>query len=212
MQDRLFNRDEILSGFPSRQAGILLFLIESRVAHWTAQADQEMQPFLQPQTAEDRDMEFLEAFTLGKEPLIKPTIQNIERFSERWAGLMSENPGLRAAITHRLGQKYHLYRRYSSGIQKALSLEDPKVQQAFERQFRQPVDSLYSTQISPLESLNWIWLRLTVWLEHLPAFWTSYAVTLTEMVGASILALPIAGGDFTCPLWALKRTDRRIYE
>ena len=30
------------------------------------------------------------------------------------------------------------------------------------------------------------------WLEHLPPFWTAYALTFTEMVGAAILALPIA--------------------
>ncbi len=192
MQEHLFTRDEVLSGFPARQAGVLLFLIESRVAHWTAQADEEMQLLPFPETAEDRDMEFLQAFTSGKEPPLKPTIQNIERFADRWAGLVPANPGLRAAIAQRLGGKYRLSPAYSSGIRQALSLEDPKVQAAFERQFHRPLDSIYASQIASLERLTWIWLRFGIWLEHLPAFWTSYAITLTETVGASILALPIA--------------------
>jgi hypothetical protein len=40
--------------------------------------------------------------------------------------------------------------------------------------------------------INWRWTCLAQWLEELPPFWAAYAMTLTETVGASILALPIA--------------------
>jgi len=40
--------------------------------------------------------------------------------------------------------------------------------------------------------LRWAWAALAAWLEDLPPFWRAYALTLTETVGATILALPIA--------------------
>ena len=42
------------------------------------------------------------------------------------------------------------------------------------------------------ERLRWAWAGLARRLESLPPFWTSFALTLTETVGAGILALPIA--------------------
>src|SRR3712207_8486190 len=40
--------------------------------------------------------------------------------------------------------------------------------------------------------MRWAWAGLAKWLENLPPFWTAYALTLTETVGVTILALPIA--------------------
>src|SRR3712207_3270977 len=40
--------------------------------------------------------------------------------------------------------------------------------------------------------MRWAWAGLAKWLENLPPFWTAYALTLTETVGATVLALPIA--------------------
>jgi amino acid permease len=43
-----------------------------------------------------------------------------------------------------------------------------------------------------VEKLKWVWERLGSGLEALSPFWTAYAITLTEIIGAGILALPIA--------------------
>src|SRR5205814_518710 len=63
---------------------------------------------------------------------------------------------------------------------------------AFSRQYGQSLDTIYSRRVGLLEWMGWQWNKLSAWLEHLPPFWTAYALTFTEIVGASILALPIA--------------------
>lgn len=45
---------------------------------------------------------------------------------------------------------------------------------------------------TPLKRLRGTWARLAARLEALPPFWMAFAFTLTETVGASVLALPIA--------------------
>jgi amino acid permease len=45
---------------------------------------------------------------------------------------------------------------------------------------------------SPAHRAHEGWKACCAWLENLPPFWTAYALTLTETVGATILALPIA--------------------
>lgn len=45
---------------------------------------------------------------------------------------------------------------------------------------------------TPLKRLRGAWARLVARLEALPPFWMAFAFTLTETVGASVLALPIA--------------------
>lgn len=61
----LFTRAEALAGLPARRAQTALFLIESRTAHQVAQARQAREPFLGETTAAERDLAFVEAFTLG---------------------------------------------------------------------------------------------------------------------------------------------------
>src|SRR5262249_35200765 len=42
------------------------------------------------------------------------------------------------------------------------------------------------------ERLRWLLVGVGQWLDRLPPFWFAFAFTLTETVGMSILALPIA--------------------
>src|SRR5205823_10561985 len=77
-------------------------------------------------------------------------------------------------------------------IKEALGLDTGEVQRAFSRQYEQALDTIYTEQVSLLERTRWQWNKLSGWLENLPPFWTAYALTFTEAVGASILALPIA--------------------
>jgi hypothetical protein len=77
--DKLISREEVLAGLPARRASTLLFLIESRTA--------------------------LGAFTLGRDPPLRPTIQDLERYAPQWASLMLENPRVRAAVTYLLGRR-----------------------------------------------------------------------------------------------------------
>jgi amino acid permease len=192
MTEELFTREEALAGLPARRARTLLFLIESRTAHIVAQSRQAMERFLTEEAARERDLAFLEAFALGRDPPLRPTIQHLERYAPQWAYLVPENPRVRAAVAHLLGQKYTFTYQATPGIRAALGLDKEVVQQAYQRLYREPLGTIYAPRPTVVDRLRWAWAALARWLESLPPFWTAFALTLTETVGAGILALPIA--------------------
>ena len=97
---------DLLAGLPARRASALLFLIESRTARFVAQSRQAMERFLTEEAAQERALAFLEAFALAREPPLRPAIQDLERYSSQWASLVPDQPRLRAAVAHALGEKY----------------------------------------------------------------------------------------------------------
>ena len=191
-EDELFTRDEILGGFPARRASALLFLIESKTAHMMAQSRQAMEIFLTEDGAKERELAFVEAFALGKDPPLKPTIQDLERYAPQWAPLVPDNPSVRAVIAHLVGQKYVFTYRAVSNVRIALTLDEEVVQHAYRRLYHEPVETIFAPRASLVSWLRWVWAGLTVYLESLSPFWTAFFLTLTETVGAGILALPIA--------------------
>lgn len=188
----LFTRDELLAGLPAKRASTVLFAIESRTAHLVAQSKQAMERFLTEEAAEERELAFLEALALGREPPLRPTIQDLERYAPQWAPLVPENPRVQAAVAHLLGQKYDFTYQAVPGIRAALGLDEEAIQEAYQRLYRQPLETIFAIRITPADRLRWAWVALAGWLESLPPFWTAFALTLTETVGAGILALPIA--------------------
>ena len=188
----LLDRETVLAGLPARRANTLLFLIESRTAHLVARSRQAMERYLSQEGAEERELVFLEAFALGNEPPLRPTIQDLERYAPQWAPLVSENPRVQAAVAHRLGEKYQFTYQMVPGIREALGLDDAGVRQAYQRLYNRPLESIFAARTTPDDRLRWAWAALAGWLENLPPFWTVYALTLTETVGLTILALPIA--------------------
>src|SRR5262249_10158471 len=103
-----------------------------------------------------------------------------------------DNPRLRAAVARLLGQNYRFTRRRTRGIRRALGLDEPAVQHAYERQDGEPLERIYAPQGRPSERPRWVLLGVGKWLDRLPPFWFAFAFALTETVGMSILALPIA--------------------
>lgn len=192
MSEDLFSRDEVLAGLPARRARTLLFLIESRTGRLVAKSRQAMERFLTDQAAQERDLAFLEAFALGEDPPLRPSIQDLEHHAAHWADLVPLNPRLRAAVAHFLGEKYDFAYASVPAIRQALSLDDEAVQRAYQRLYREPLETIYTPRPPFADRLRWRWKALAGWLESLPPFWTAFALTLTETVGASILALPIA--------------------
>jgi Tryptophan/tyrosine permease family len=190
--DDLFTPDEALGGFSAKRARLLLFQIESRTAYLMMQGQRAANRYLTEETAEQQDLAFFESLVEGREPSIRPTIRDLERYASHWQSLVPRNLTLQAALARLLGQKYHFTQRDIPHIREALGLDTEGVQQAFSRQYQQPLDTIYSRRVGLLEWMRWRWNTLSGWLEHLPPFWTAYALTFTEIVGASILALPIA--------------------
>lgn len=193
---KLISRDEILGGGlrgrPTKQAGTLLSLIENRTAHLTTQSRQAMELYLTDEAAAERNLAFLEAIALDQDLPLRPTIQDLEQFAAQWAYLVAENPRVRAAVAHLLGQRYDFTHQAVPELRAALGLDQAAVQQAYQRLYSEPLESIYTTQVKPIDRLRWAWAGLGRWSEKLSPFWTAFALTLTETVGAGILALPIA--------------------
>ncbi|UCC64137.1 MAG: hypothetical protein JSV36_03505 [Anaerolineae bacterium] len=191
----LITRDDVLDGLfggHAKVASSLLFAIESRTAYLVAQARQAMERFLTEERAKERELVFLEALALGRDPPLRPTIQDLERYAPLWASLAPKNPRVQAAVAHLLGQKHGFTYQAVPGVRAALGLDEEAVQRAYQRLYGEPLEAIYATRTTLVDRLRWAWAVLAGWLESLPPFWTAFALTLTETVGAGILALPIA--------------------
>src|SRR5919199_5399313 len=140
--DDLLTRDEALGGLPARRAQTLLYLIESHTARLMARSREATQWFLSEEASREHDLAFVEAFALGHEPPLRPTIQDVERYAPRWAHLVPENPRLRAAVAHLLGQKYAFTGEAVPGLRAALSLDTEAVQQAYQRLYGRPLATI----------------------------------------------------------------------
>jgi len=185
------SRTDILAGFLLRRARNLLFAIENRVAYLKSLSRQEMDRFLTAEQAKQNDLLFLESFSLGKRPPVKISIQDIERYAPQWAFLAPASANLRAALIHHLAEKYSFAHQAVPQLRAALALDDETVAAAYQRIYQQPLSSVYAPQTSPTERLRWLWAGVGRWVDNLPPAWSVFALTLTETVGAGILALPI---------------------
>jgi amino acid permease len=190
--DGLLDREELLEGLPARRADALLFLIESRTAYLVARSRRATESFFTEGAAQDRELAFLEAFALGRDPPLRSRIQDLERHSHEWAALVARNPRVQAAVAHRLGRKYEFTREAVPGVRAALGLDEPEVKEAYERLYHEAIETIFVARAGIPDRLRWAWSSLAARLESLPPFWTAYSLTLTETVGATILALPIA--------------------
>jgi amino acid permease len=186
------DRAELLSGVPTKRADTLLFLIESRTAHLVARSRREMERFVTEEDLIERELAFFEAFSQGREAPLVPTIQHLERHSWQWAPLVAQNPQIQAAVANRLGKKYRFTYQDVPGIRRALGLDDAEVRRAYRRLYRQPLEQIFASRVSLTDRLRWAWAAVGARFARLPPFWTAYSLTLTETVGATILALPIA--------------------
>ncbi len=186
-----FNREELLQGFPARRASTLLFAIESWTARHKAQSRQTMERFLTQEAADERSLAFLEAVALGREPPLRPTIQDLEHYAPQWAFLVPDNFKIRAALAHILGKKYRFTRQDVKGIRAALGLDGDQVQQTYEQMYGESIDTVFATRNRVTESIRWAWTRFGNQIDSLPPFWIAFALTLTETVGGGYLALPI---------------------
>ncbi|MGA2789552.1 MAG: aromatic amino acid transport family protein [Candidatus Bathyarchaeia archaeon] len=187
-----FSREELLQGFSAKRASTLLFAIESWTAQHKAKSRQMMERFLTQDAADERNLAFLEALALGREPPMRPTIQDLERYAPQWAFLVPDSPKIRAALAHILGKKYRPTRQAVPGIRAVLGLDGDQVQRTYRQMYGQPLDAVFATRDRAADSIRWAWTSLGNRVDSLPPFWTAFGLTLTETVGAGYLALPIA--------------------
>ncbi len=190
---KLISREEVLGGLGGRttkQANTVLALLEQRTARLIVQSQQVTDTALIVSAAPSPRQAFLSALADGRAELPPPPIQAIERFAAHWAILVPESADIRAALAHLLGQKYALLASATPGIEQALGLGSPAVQQAHQRLYNQPLSAIYTPQVNLLQRLRWLWATFSARLEGLPPFWLTFFLTMPAVSG--LLALPIA--------------------
>ena len=188
--EELISREEALAGFPAKRASTLLFLIENRTAHWAARSLVNFS--LTKSSATDRDLAFIEAFSLGQAPPMSPTIQHLERYASQWSDLVPQNPALKAALAHTLSQKYNLIASQIPNIEAALGLKQESVRLAYARQYQAALATVFTTNLSFKERLQWLAAKIAWRIEDLPPFWLATLITLALGLPQAFLALPIA--------------------
>ena len=191
----LLDRETVLAGMPARRASTLLYLIENRTAHLVARSQLDTDLFATEVGAQERELAFLEAFALGREPPLRPTIQDVERHASKWDYLIPENPGVRAAIAHRLGQKYTFTSRAVPGIRAALGLDTEAVQQAYQRLYGHPLATIYAPRVTLGDRVRWAFAAVGSRLSSLPPFWMAFAFVVAVSLPQAVLALPIVVAD-----------------
>ena len=190
--DGFLDREQLLGGSAERRAATLLFLIETRTARLAAAAGRRLELSRRGASDDERELEFVEAFALARESTLAPSVYELEQHAEDWASLVPDNARLQAALIHRFGAKNRFTDRVAPGTAKALGVFDDDVRAAHVGLYGEPIEATFTQDLSAWERVRWTWAALTKRLEHLPPFWMGYALTITETVGASALALPIA--------------------
>ena len=152
--EEFLTREQVLGGLVARRARTLLFLVESRTAQLVARSQAAMDPLLTEQAEQQRDLAFLEAFALGREPPLHPTIQDLEHHAPQWATLIPDNPNLQAAVAHFLGAKYRFTAQSVPRLRSALGLDAPAVQRAYLDLYSSPLETIFVPSITLLDRLR----------------------------------------------------------
>lgn len=191
-QARPLTRAELLGGLSGRRVSTSLYAIESHTARLALEARHATAPAICEDMIATKERAFLSALAAGRRADVAPTIQQLERLSPLWAHLVPPDALTRADLAHRLADKHRFRRRDVPGLARALGLDDPAVRQAFERRHGRALETVYADSLPPRERLRWNRARLAAAVEDLPPFWSAFSLTLTQTVGAGVLALPIA--------------------
>ncbi|MFL5675615.1 MAG: hypothetical protein ACJ779_11450 [Chloroflexota bacterium] len=191
----IFTRADITAGMPARRASTLLYAIEARTALLASRARRAMARFETERTAAETEGQFLSALAGGRSLPLRPTIQDLDRHADRWASLVPEDPALRAEILRRIVEKYGLPVQ-ARGLRAALGADDPVVDEAYRQRTGVEVSAAGVAPLPFRERLRWRRAAISRRLESLPPFWLAFTLTLTETVGAGVLALPIALAGF----------------
>lgn len=186
------DREQLLGGSPGKRATTLLFLIETRTMRLADQSRRRLVPALTEASAEERALEFVEAFALAREEVVRPSVYELERQASKWASLVPDIARLRAALARTLGGRYRLTPRVAPAVCGALGVDRPDVQAAFQDLYGEPLGTIFAARLSIAERARWAWTALARRLEGLPGFWIAYLLTVSEMVGTTVLAMPIA--------------------
>ena len=153
----VFHRDELLGGLPARRAATLVFAIEARTARLVDRSRRALAIYETERTASEHERAFLQALAKARDLPIRVTVQDLERYASDWASLVPTEAGLRAAISHRIAEKYRLVERTGPRHPGALGLADPEVSRAYRRAFGRPIAAIFTAdRLDGRERLRWL--------------------------------------------------------
>jgi amino acid permease len=184
--------EEVLGGLTGRRVSSALYAVESR-AGLLALADRHAAaPAICEGMVATAERDYLSALRSGEALPAAPRIQHLERSAAAWAHLVPASPTLRAGLAHALTGKYAARPRDVPRLRRAIGFADPAVVAEHLGRYGTEPDAGWAASLPVAERLRWRSARLAERLEGLPPFWSAFALTLTQTVGAGILALPIA--------------------
>lgn len=186
------SRDQLLAGLGARRAGVVLYALESRAGLLATRARNATAPPICDEFVEARERAFLSAFAAGRDLSQAVRIQDLERFAPALRHLLPPDPAQRAAVAARIGTKYAARAADVPRLTAVLGLAEPAVQAALLARHGQSVTDLWRAALPWRDRVRWWRSRMVTRVEELSPAWTAYALTLTQTVGAGLLALPIA--------------------
>ena len=167
-------------------------LIETRAARLAAERDAVRAPPTAGSAPGDGRRAYLRAFADGVRATGPVPIQDLERGADAWRSLVPDSPEIRAELARLLGERHRFTRASVPRIARALGLDEPGVRRAHLEAAGEPLPRIYAHRLPATERLRWARSGLGERIDSLSPFWTAFALTLTETVGAGTLALPIA--------------------
>ncbi|MFW6091336.1 MAG: aromatic amino acid transport family protein [Actinomycetota bacterium] len=186
------SRQELLGGVAGRRSSAALFAIESRASFLAQRARHTAIPAVCEEMVEARERTFMSALAAGRDLPREPRAQDLERYAPSLAHLVPSDPAGRAGLASLISTKYPARSTDVPQLRQALGLSDSAVRRQLRiRQGCSP-DELWATRLPWRERARWWRSRLAGRLEDLSPFWSAFSLTLTQTVGAGILALPIA--------------------
>jgi len=186
------SREQLLGGLGGRRASTLLFAIESRVAYVARRAAHATTPAICDDLVEARERGMLAALAAGRDLPAPVRAQDLERFAGALAYIIPEDARTRADLAYRLASKYQARETDVPALRAALGLGDADVGEALDIRYGIIPAQLWADRIGWRQRVRWALARLVARLDYLSPFWTSFGLTLTQTVGAGVLALPIA--------------------
>jgi NTE family protein/lysophospholipid hydrolase len=138
------------------QAEQLLQRVEMRTAYLIAQSRRALKALLSERPPQGDPFDFYAAIKLTAEKAFQPDISDLERFIEAWGRLIPTDPAMRAEFARALGRKYTFTPQAVRDIRDALGFDTPAIQNAFERLYDQPFDSIYSDTTEADITGEWI--------------------------------------------------------
>ncbi|USQ76273.1 aromatic amino acid transport family protein [Ornithinimicrobium cryptoxanthini] len=183
---------EVLRGLTGQRVSTALHAIESRAGLLALTRRHVALPAICENMAATAERDYVTALTTGAELPTTPRAQHLERSAPAWAHLVPTSPSTRADLAHAFAARHPARRQDVPLIRAALGVAEPEVSEALTRRHGIRPDDLWADRLPLRERVRWWSTRMTDALDRLSPFWAAFALTLTQTVGAGVLALPIA--------------------